>query len=62
MTAVVNYSQRLLTGISVGIDSFLVTKKDPFDGGNVKVGLLNDIKVSVEAVSFDVLTEDFHVL
>ena len=62
VTAIVHDSQSLLAGVSVGIDLFLVPKEDLFGGGNADIVLLNDVEVSVEAVSFDVLAEDFHVL
>ena len=62
MAAVIDYCQRPLTGLCVGVDPSLVGKKKLFDGRYIKVGLLCDIEVSVEAVLFDATTEYFHVV
>ena len=60
VTAVVHDCQRLLAGVSVRIDLFLVPLKDLFDGGHTLIGLQNNVKV-IEAVSFNVFAEDLHV-
>ena len=62
MAAVVHYCQRLLAGICVSIDLFLVRVQDFFDRGHTEIGLLKNIVVLIEAVLLNILAEDFYVL
>ena len=62
MATVVHYCQCLLAVFCVGIYPSLVAKKDLFGGSHADIVLLNNVKVRIEAVSFNVLAEDLHVL
>ena len=62
MAAVVDNCQRLLVGSRVFRDSTLVAVEYLLDSGYAEVGLHDDIEVGIEAVSFNVFAEDFHVL
>ena len=62
MSGIVDYCQCLLAAGCVFIYLFLVTHEDLFDGGHAEVGLLENLEVRVEAVSFNISAKEFYIL